>query len=727
MILPIETPAGFPTERLSALVKVEGRGPEISRPPLYLHKWWARRFGSVFRSILLGVLLKNGDDVWAARYRKHDFSDTIILDPFMGGGTTLLEAARLGARVVGCDVNPVAWWTTRTALQQPTSWFKLESTFRELEAEAMGLFSSYYATICPLCTANATVWHTRWVYVLPCAHCGTVNEVFKSHILGKQGADHWIHCPSCALVFRTAVAPKTPLACPECQTVFDAGAGNSTGGFFTCDACQQPTSFRKALAQTINPQQHTRMFAVLYHCPQHGSGLMRPTPLDLANYQRSQEAFTTLESSLTFPKEPISTEGRTDPRPINHGYKYWQQLFTPRQLLVLGWLAQRVKTLPAGDVKDTLATVISQLTNYTNIFCVPRPNRPAAISWIFRLHAFTPPTDFIESNPLAGKTASGTLQNLFWRSVQNAYEYRNTPAERRIDPTATNRSTTLPILGETIRPQFVQSWQTLEQTPRAALLLCRSSEQLPLPDASIAYVITDPPYYDNVTYGELSEFNYVWLHAMLGADYPELATPRIDHAKELIVSKRIGKDDDFYAAGLCRVFSECHRVLRDDGALVFTFHHRAGKAWETLLAALVEAGFRVSAVHPVRSESDRSLHIMDGDSIEQDMVLVCRKAQSAPLIDWATLLQQMEQEARQVVAARNRAVRSSPANTATVVFAQCLKVYSEHYPRIAGSDTSVAAAMGAAAQIAQVLGQSTSAPNGSNANRIPYQMRMDLE
>ncbi|MDQ2808968.1 MAG: hypothetical protein M3Z04_18995 [Chloroflexota bacterium] len=726
MILPIETPSGFPTTRLSALVKVEGRGPEISRPPLYLHKWWARRFGSVFRSILLGVLLQDGDDVWTARYKKHDFSDTVILDPFMGGGTTLLEAARLGAKVVGCDVNPVAWWTTRTALQQPRSWSALESAFRELEREAVRLFSSYYATICPMCNAHATIWHTRWVYVLPCAHCDTPNEVFKSHILGKHGATHWIHCPHCALVFRTATSPQTPSACPNCQTVFDPGAGNSAGGYFTCGSCRQPTSFRKALAQTTDPQQQTRMFAILYHCPQHGSGLMRPTPLDLANYRRAQETFTTLEASLTLPMGRISSEGRSDPRPVNYGYKYWQQLFTPRQLLVLGWLAQRVKTLPPSDMKDTLATVVSQLTNYTNIFCVPRPNRPAAISWIFRLHAFTPPSDFIESNPLAGKTASGTLQNLFWRSVQNAYAYRSNPAERRIDALAPNRSTTVPIPGEAIKPRFISSWEELEQTPYSALLLCRSSEQLPLPDASVHYVITDPPYYDNVTYSELAEFNYVWLHAMLGADYPELAVPLLDHAKELIVSKRIGKGDDFYAEGLCRVFRECCRVLRDDGAMVFTFHHRAGKAWEMLLVALVGAKFRVSAVHTVRSESDRSLHIMDSDSIEQDVVLVCRKTRPTPLIDWNQLLQQMTQEAQQVVAAHDRAVSSSPANVATLVFAQCLKVYSEHYPHITGPDVSVAAAMCAADQITQLLKQSVPATNGSNSDPTLYQMRMEL-
>ena len=92
----------FPVNGLSALVRVER--PDLARPALYLHKWWAGRFGSVFRSIILAASLPPGENAWDHHYQHTDFGGNIILDPFMGGGTTVFEALRLGCKVVGCDL-----------------------------------------------------------------------------------------------------------------------------------------------------------------------------------------------------------------------------------------------------------------------------------------------------------------------------------------------------------------------------------------------------------------------------------------------------------------------------------------------------------------------------------------------------------------------------------------------------------------------------------------------
>jgi len=95
----------FPVNELSVLVQVERK--HDSRPPFYLHKWWVRCFGPVFRSIVLGTFLLPEEPVWEHYCQYHDFSGKIVLDPFMGGGTTVVEALRLGCKMVGCDLNPV--------------------------------------------------------------------------------------------------------------------------------------------------------------------------------------------------------------------------------------------------------------------------------------------------------------------------------------------------------------------------------------------------------------------------------------------------------------------------------------------------------------------------------------------------------------------------------------------------------------------------------------------
>lgn len=713
-LLPIERPDAFPVEELGQLVKVEGRGPEVSRPPLYLHKWWARRFGSVFRSILLGVLLDAEDDIWGEHYCAHDFAEAVVLDPFMGSGTTLFEAARLGARVVGCDINPVAWWTARMALSQPVSWARLEETLNVISQEAQALFGAYYQTYCPICSEpRATTRHVRWARVVPCGHCGEQTALMKSYTLGKYKGGHWLLCSECGFVHWTSQSVKSRIACPRCGVVFDPAAANTARGQFTCAHCHRKTDVRKAMSQLSNPADHARMFAVLYDCPEHGWGLCQPTEKDLQNYHQATRALCDMEPELAIPAQRIRVEGRTDPRPTNYGYGFWRQMFTPRQLLVLGWLAARVRDLPS-DVKEPFATMVSQLTNYTNAFCVPRPNRPAAISWIFRMHAFVPPTDFVESNPLGDKLVSGTFQSLFWRSTRAAYQFRRRPAERKVKVANVNQSVAVPIPGERVQITLVEDWNSLIQTSRSAWLLCQPSDELPLPDHSVSHIITDPPFYDNVAYGELSEFNYVWLHEMLGGYLPEFSRPELRLEKELIVSKRIGKDDEYYAEGMAAVFSECYRVLTDHGVLAFTFHHRSRGAWETLLHALLKAGFRVSAIHPVRSESDRSLHIMTGDSIEHDVIIICRKATDPRFILWDDLVEQMRRDAQVLVQKLDATHRQSNSNVSTLVFGQCLRLFSEHHPEVHKlvGKVSISEALHTAEEIAKLITQSSYQPEG---------------
>src|SRR5436190_1540234 len=107
-----------PYVELSAMARIEAHRKNIYRPPYYVHKWWARRIGSVFRGIALDLMLPPGENVMDAYYRAHDFSDKVILDPMMGGGTTVGENLRLGCKVVGCDLNPVAWYLVSQSMRR---------------------------------------------------------------------------------------------------------------------------------------------------------------------------------------------------------------------------------------------------------------------------------------------------------------------------------------------------------------------------------------------------------------------------------------------------------------------------------------------------------------------------------------------------------------------------------------------------------------------------------
>src|SRR2546425_1185863 len=89
---------GFPIIEVSQVAEQESWRKEINRPIYHIHKWWATRLGSVFRAITLAALSPSDADTWKSFYDRHQFSGKIVLDPFMGSGTTLGEAIKLGAK-----------------------------------------------------------------------------------------------------------------------------------------------------------------------------------------------------------------------------------------------------------------------------------------------------------------------------------------------------------------------------------------------------------------------------------------------------------------------------------------------------------------------------------------------------------------------------------------------------------------------------------------------------
>jgi len=139
----------------------------------------------------------------------------------------------------------------------------------------------------------------------------------------------------------------------------------------------------------------------------------------------------------------------------------------------------------------------------------------------------------------------------------------------------------------------------------------------------VDFVITDPPYYDNVHYSELSNFFYVWLSQLV--DDVHFEHELVPTEREAIVNKGMGKNHEDYRTLLTQVFRECHRVLKDAGRLIFTFHHSKRQAWWTVFEALTSAGFRIVDYFPVQSEYRVNPHIRNKQAIDMDLVLVSQK------------------------------------------------------------------------------------------------------
>lgn len=168
---PIPIEVDFPIEQVNEIAEREAHAKEKFRPIYFIHKWWARRLGSVFRTIVLYSLLDEkarilkDDGMWRPVTKEElenpwllyledvDLGGKIVLDPMMGGGTTVIEALRLGCKVVAQDLNPVAWFLVKKMVE-PVDIDLLKAGFKKLEHKVADEIKQYYRTICPHCLKN---------------------------------------------------------------------------------------------------------------------------------------------------------------------------------------------------------------------------------------------------------------------------------------------------------------------------------------------------------------------------------------------------------------------------------------------------------------------------------------------------------------------------------------------------------------------------------------------
>jgi adenine-specific DNA methylase len=199
-------------------------------------------------------------------------------------------------------------------------------------------------------------------------------------------------------------------------------------------------------------------------------------------------------------------------------------------------------------------------------------------------------------------------------------------------------------------------------------LSCGDSSQTDIEDGVVDAVITDPPFFDNVHYSQLADFFYVWIREMMGHENGgvfQAETTRSTTEVQQTNSRR-------FTDNLTAVFRNCHRVLKGDGLLIFTYHHSRPAGWSAILEAIHEAGFYIEATYPVKSEMSVAIPKQQAKSpIDLDIIIVGRKrALIEPFLEVpANLLGECIEETCEIVEAFNRSNKKLSRNDVTVVIA----------------------------------------------------------
>lgn len=243
---------------------------------------------------------------------------------------------------------------------------------------------------------------------------------------------------------------------------------------------------------------------------------------------------------------------------------------------------------------------------------------------LFSNHILKPEKTPLENNVWGTAKSSGAFSSLYASRLLRAKEYLFKPYEiRRSNPAgrlSKGRSSSR-IYGAPIGGQVTDNYQIFKENGCTSLVLNGDSGELPIPDASVDAVVTDPPYFDFVHYSELSDFFFAWLAPVLSSDYPYFDKENCGDKREVQ-----HKSVQIFALNLGRVFKESYRTLKDDGLLIFSFHHSKATGWLAIYQAIVKAGFEIVAAHPVKAEMSVAKPKSAARSpINLDAILVCKK------------------------------------------------------------------------------------------------------
>lgn len=610
----------FPLVEISQVAEQESWRKEINRPIYHIHKWWATRLGSVFRGITLGALSQPGKDIWEQFYKTHDLAGKVVLDPFMGSGTTLGEAVKLGAKAIGCDINPVSTFLVRQAFT-PVQEAQLRAAFERLENAVAPEIRRYYQTRDPKTGELIPVLYYFWVKTVTTPEGEVIpllsRYVFSQDAYPKKKPRAQIVCPGCWGVLEDRY-DTIDLHCQHCGQRFNPQEGPAAGQYVTTKSGQR-YRIKELLPKDGTPPAH-RMYAMMA-LRADGSKVYLPVrDEDLALYQQALERLA--DETLPLPETSVRPGHNTD-QARGYNYTRWRDFFNSRQLLCLGLLLREILRIDDQEVQEQMLCLFSSTLEFNNLFCSFKGEGTGAVRHMFSNHILKPERTPLENSVWGTDKSSGTFSTLFESRLLRAKRYLDEPFEIALehDQSGKRLGSRKLVASHPIRARRVETWADLDAADHGLLILNGDSSTLPVPAGTVDAVVTDPPYFDFVHYSELSDFFFAWLSPVLRDRYSWMA--RGDSSDQGEVQH---KDPRVFARQLASVFTEACRVLKDDGVLAFSFHHSRAEGWAAIYEAINTAGLAVVAAHPVHAElRAASPKTAAKDPISLDAILVCRK------------------------------------------------------------------------------------------------------
>ena len=326
-----------------------------------------------------------------------------------------------------------------------------------------------------------------------------------------------------------------------------------------------------------------------------------PLPVPDEDAIRARIEALTAETGITVPDERLAVEDNQHFQAPLYGMTRFGDLFTPRQMLTL---LTFVKYVRAAHEEMLAAGMEAEYARATTTFLGMLNSRLA--DWNSTL------TTWISGGEKVSHTYARQALPMVWDFVE-------------IFPLG-------PVSGNSFDAleRMLFAIKQLISSGMPAHVHRGSASKLPLQNGAITAVITDPPYYDNISYSDLSDFFYAWQKRSIGNLFPEHFTGETapKKAEAVAASYRHESDEksrDFYEEMMALCFSEAYRVLQPNGFLVTVYAHKTTAGWSTLVDSLRNAGFTITEAWPLDTEKRGRSTSQNTAALASSFFLVGRK------------------------------------------------------------------------------------------------------
>ena len=540
-----------------------------------------------------------------------------LLDPFAGGGSIPLEAQRLGLEAHASDLNPVAVLINKAMIEIPpkfagqppvnpearkrtdyTGEWKGARGLAEdvryygewMKKKAFERIGHLYPKVKDAHGKEHTVIAWIWTRTVKCPNpaCGCEMPLASSFELSKKkGKEAFVQPVIEGKRIRYEVkygenAPEPP---------------KTARGKFKCICCNSPVELNYIREESKAKRMGMRLMAIVADS-KNARLYISPNEeyVQAANVNKPEE----------YPSGSLN--GKAKVNVGGYGFTQWHELFTNRQLTALTTFsnlvleAQKQVVADGGGIEYSKAIAV-----YLSFVVSKQADRGSSIcSWdisrdglrnTFGRQAIPMVWDFAEGSPFSG--SSGSYDNMLDWVVKCINFFPATNIGNAIQHDAQTDTGSRNIM-----------------------------------------ISTDPPYYDNIGYADLSDFFYIWLRQSLRDIYPELfRTMLVPKAEELVATpyrfdSSKEKANLFFESGMLQTFKQIYVYSYENVPVTVYYAYKQSEdegdktsstGWETMLSAVIQAGFAITGTWPMHTEMVNRAVGMNTNALASSIVLVCRK------------------------------------------------------------------------------------------------------